>query len=126
MKNTISKEHFEHEMARAKTMQGLDTGSAEYWIGYQRGLRRAHHEERFGTEAEHRLWLAAASDSDQIRQQRGIGYQDGLRGRSKQEPGADHKQDTTGRKPKGSSALDRLDAARENLDRQIEEYDAGR
>jgi len=125
MKNTMSKQHFESEMSRAKTFQGLGT-DIEYWAGYIRGLRRNFHGEAFGTEAEHRLWLEAVNSEDTIRRQLGQGYADGLKGRSKQEPGADHKQLGTGRrpKPKGSSAMERLDEARKNLDRQADELDS--
>jgi len=49
----MDKATFEHEMNRAKTFQGLETDRAEYWIGYQRGLRRAYHGESFGTAEEH-------------------------------------------------------------------------
>jgi len=118
----MDKIQFEHEMARAKTMQGLDAGSAEYWIGYARGLRRAYHGPKFGTEHEHVLWLEAVNSEDTIRRQRGQGYADGLAGRSKDEPGADQQVRTgTGPKPKGSTPQERLDEARQNLDRQIEE-----
>ena len=77
----LSEADFQHEMARAKTFQGLEHDRAEYWIGYQRGLRRAFHGEAFGTMQEHTLWLEAASSDDAMRRQRGQGYRDGLRGK---------------------------------------------
>lgn len=43
-----------------------------------RGLRRAHHGERFGSEAEHGLWLAAANSDDPMRAALGRGYMAGL------------------------------------------------
>ena len=76
---TITRERFESLMGQARTMQGLETDRAEYWIGIQRGLRRAYHGEAFGTAAEHALWLAAINHNDTMRQQRGQGYRDGLK-----------------------------------------------
>jgi len=43
-----------------------------------RGLRRAHHGERFGSEAEHDLWLSAAESADLQRAALGRGYIAGL------------------------------------------------
>ena len=51
-----------------------DPMGSEWWAGYKRGLRRAHHGERFGSEAEHELWLAAADSDDQMRAALGRGY----------------------------------------------------
>ena len=53
----MDKATFEHEMNRGQTFQKLETDRAEYWTGYQRGLRRAYHGESFGTAEEHALWL---------------------------------------------------------------------
>jgi hypothetical protein len=77
----MTRQRFEHEISRARTFQGLEPDRAEYWTGYQRGLRRAFHGENFGTPAEHDLWLVAIDDSDTMRQQRGQGYRDGLAGK---------------------------------------------
>jgi len=83
----MDKATFEHEMNRAKTFQGLETDRAEYWIGYQRGLRRAYHGESFGTAEEHALWLGASDNygDDPIRRARAEGYRDGLEGRAGRE-----------------------------------------
>ena len=55
-------------------------GSADYWHGYQRGLRRGFQGELFGTDAEHKLWLGLAeSGADKASQERGRGYRDGLK-----------------------------------------------
>lgn len=51
---------------------------AEWWAGYMRGLRRAHHGERFGTDAEHALWLSASESTDPSRAALGRGYRAGL------------------------------------------------
>lgn len=55
-----------------------DPIKAEWWQGYKRGLRRAHHGERFGTETEHQLCLDAAEATDAMRRARGKGYAAGL------------------------------------------------
>jgi hypothetical protein len=68
---------FKREMVKTKTMQ-QNSDNPEYWVGVQRGLRRGHHGEKFGTEEEHQLWLSAADDADETRRQRGKGYRDGL------------------------------------------------
>lgn len=51
---------------------------AEWWHGYKRGLRRAHHGDSFGTATEHHLFLDAAASDDPMRQARGKGYAAGL------------------------------------------------
>lgn len=51
--------------------------SGDYARGVVRGLRRAHHGARFGTEAEHQAWLAF----DGHRAELARGYRDGLAGR---------------------------------------------
>ena len=66
---------FESEMLRAQAMQ---PERPEYWAGYIRGLRRAHHGEAFGTPEEHCLWLSLVADDDEARRERGYGYIDGF------------------------------------------------
>jgi hypothetical protein len=72
---------FQSEMRRAETRRRLatDPTEAEYFAGFIRGLRRAYHGERFGTAAEHALWLTLADDVDESRAAEGRGYRDGLR-----------------------------------------------
>jgi hypothetical protein len=55
-----------------------DPTRAEWWVGYMRGLRRAHHGETFGTQAEHELWMSAADADDPSRAALGRGYRAGL------------------------------------------------
>ena len=43
-----------------------------------RGLRRAHHGEAFGSDAEHSLWLSAVESSDPSRAALGHSYLAGL------------------------------------------------
>jgi hypothetical protein len=33
----VDKSTFEHEIAKAQTMQAVESDRTEYWIGYQRG-----------------------------------------------------------------------------------------
>ncbi|HEY4691329.1 MAG TPA: hypothetical protein VIK33_18620 [Anaerolineae bacterium] len=67
-------------MRRADTLRRLDSDHvhASWWTGYMRGLRRAHHGERFGSEAEHALWLSASESTDPMRAALGRGYRTGL------------------------------------------------
>jgi|SRR6185369_16033068 hypothetical protein len=62
--------------ARVQSYRG---GEADYWHGYQRGLRRGYMGQLFGTDAEHQLWLRLADDGpDKPSRDRGRGYRDGL------------------------------------------------
>ena len=67
-------------MRRADTLRRLESNPAraEWWVGYIRGLRRAHHGERFGSQAEHDMWLAASESDDPMRAALGHGYRAGL------------------------------------------------
>jgi hypothetical protein len=76
----MDKSTFEFEMGRADVFKKYETDRSEYWIGYQRGLRRAYHGKKFGTPEEHNLWLNAIYSEDTLRKQRGQGYRDGLKG----------------------------------------------
>lgn len=67
---------FESEMLKAQAMQQAER--AEYWEGYQRGLRQAYHGDAFGTPEEHHLWLSLVSDDDESRREKGYGYIDGF------------------------------------------------
>jgi hypothetical protein len=69
---------FLHLMLKAEAMCEIDTEKADYWRGYMRGLRRAHHGEKFGTGVEHEKWSRLVTDTDESRQQMGRGYLDGL------------------------------------------------
>jgi len=67
-------------MRRADTLRKLehDPIRSEWWSGYMRGLRRSHHGENFGTQAEHELWLSALESNDPQRAALGRGYRAGL------------------------------------------------
>lgn len=67
-------------MRRADTLRRSENDpERECWLaGYMRGLRRAHHGDRFGTQAEHELWLSAEASRDTKRAALGRGYRAGL------------------------------------------------
>ena len=68
---------FKSRMFKAEAMQGIGE-KPDYWAGYQRGLRRLYHGEKFGTDEEHDLWMNLADDVDEGRADRGRGYTDGF------------------------------------------------
>lgn len=97
----MTEQKFKSEMRRAETMRGLaDPMMAEYWAGYIRGLRRAYHGEKFGTDEEHEKWSSAANSRDESRKQRGRGYKDGL--------AFGEVSSRIGRPPVGDTVLDKL------------------
>ena len=71
-------EQFKREMTRAETLAKTDVEKESYWRGYQRGLRRAYHGEKFGTPEEHRKYLDAVNSFDEGRRETGKGYRDAL------------------------------------------------
>lgn len=64
---------FKRRMARVRYLSG------DYAAGYQRGLRRLHHGESFGTDAEHAQWMSLGQNGDH-REELGRGYRDGFSG----------------------------------------------
>lgn len=73
----MEKGHFQREMMKAQNFIELGEDS-DYWMGYQRGLRRRYHGEIFGTDEEHEMWMQLYEDSDDVRAARGRGYRDGF------------------------------------------------
>ena len=69
----MNEEKFQTLMRRARLL------TSDYGAGYQRGLRRHYHGERFGTAEEHALWSRLGLDGD-TREELGRGYRDGLAG----------------------------------------------
>jgi len=66
-------------LMKTARMQSYRGGEADYWHGYQRGLRRGYMGQLFGTDAEHQLWMRLADDGpDKPSRDRGRGYRDGL------------------------------------------------
>ncbi len=78
-------ERFKKEMRRAESMAKTDVEKESYWRGYQRGLRRAYHGEKFGTAEEHRKYLDAVNSLDETRKETGRGYADALKDWGKNE-----------------------------------------
>jgi len=75
----MNETQFQRELSRARTLATVEHERSAWWEGYQRGLRRAYHGERFGTDAEHQLWLGLVAETrDEARRQRGLGYRHGL------------------------------------------------
>jgi hypothetical protein len=72
-------ERFKKEMQMAEHMAKADVERESYWRGYQRGLRRAYHGEKFGTLEEHRKYLDAINSFDEERKETGRGYSDALK-----------------------------------------------
>jgi len=70
---------FRREMARVEGLNGIDPGLTHYFTGYKRGLRRAFHGEKFGTQEEHEKWLSLVDDDS--RRRMGLGYRHGLKGK---------------------------------------------
>ena len=83
----MNRSEFQTNMTGAETFRTLssDPDEQEYWSGYQRGLRRNHHGEKFGTAAEHKLWLSLIDDDDPSRKMRGLGYRSGHDGQNVQQ-----------------------------------------
>jgi len=75
----MNEQRFRSEMRRAQAMgRAGNCYEADYWNGFQRGLRKAYHGEKFGTPEEHALWLSLVDRDDETSKQRGRGYRDGL------------------------------------------------
>lgn len=73
MASAMTEAEFIVLMRRARTL------TSDYGSGYQRGLRRCHHGEEFGSASEHLAMLKSGVDGDP-RVERGRGYRDGLAG----------------------------------------------
>ena len=67
-------------MRRADTLLRAESDPirSAWWVGYMRGLRRAHHGESFGSRVEHELWLSAIESINLERAALGLGYRAGL------------------------------------------------
>ena len=77
-------------MRRADTLRRVESDpvKSDWWVGYMRGLRRAHHGESFGTASEHQMWLSLGEITDEMNSKQavltasraalGLGYRAGL------------------------------------------------
>lgn len=63
----MDNQKFKKYLSCAKSTDG------DYSIGYQKGLRRHFHGEKFGNESDHNAWMA-------LDDHRGRGYRDGIAG----------------------------------------------
>jgi len=52
----MDEKKFRSLMGMAKSLQ-IDNDRSEYWIGFQRGVRRAYHGDNFGTDGEHEKYM---------------------------------------------------------------------
>jgi len=77
----MTEREFQTNMTAAKTFSELGEDQ-DFWSGYIRGLRRNYHGEKFGTDEEHELWMAAINSSDESRKNRGLGYRAGFDGQN--------------------------------------------
>lgn len=68
---------FTRYMDQAKFMQ---SDHPDYYAGYQRGLRRHHHGDNFGTENEHQKWMDCNRHGGGLRTLLQKGYVDGFSG----------------------------------------------
>jgi len=69
---------FRRETMRARTRASVEPQHADYWRGYQDGLRRARLGTRFVSDAEHRYWLTLVHSREASCAARGAGYRDGI------------------------------------------------
>jgi len=53
----MKKQKFQSLLGMAKTFQCVDSNRADFWQGYQRGIRRLYHGENFGGVEEHEQFL---------------------------------------------------------------------
>ncbi len=83
----MTEQQFQSSMRAAKTFQGLSDApnDSDFWSGYQRGLRRLYHGEKFGTENEHLLWLSLVDSVDEASKAGGRGYRAGFEGQTIQQ-----------------------------------------
>ena len=76
----LAQKQFRSLLAMAKTFQEVDPDRADFWRGFQRGLRRLYHGEKFGTLQEHEQWLNCRDG--EYRKQLQDGYRTGFAGKN--------------------------------------------
>lgn len=74
---------FQTNLSGAKIFLSLsqEYGDSDFWVGYQRGIRRNYLGEKFGTPNEHSLWISL-DGPDLPRKMRGLGYRAGFDGQN--------------------------------------------
>ena len=75
----MKKLQFQSLLGMAKTMQSIDREYADYWMGFQRGVRRLYHGENFGTHEEHEQFMNCADG--EYRKKLQAGYHAGYSGK---------------------------------------------
>jgi len=80
----MSKARFDLELNRALAFLALteDANTASYWSGYARGVRRAFHGKNYSTDGDHLLFLCMVVETNPRRHAMGVGYRDGLIGKT--------------------------------------------
>ena len=82
----MNESEFQTNMTGAESFRSLSQmPESEFWAGYILGLRRHYHGEKFGTAAEHKLWMSLSTDEDESRKMRGLGYRSGVEGQNIQQ-----------------------------------------
>ena len=71
----MDKQKFQSLVSMAKALQRLDSDRSEFWVGFQRGLRRLYHGENFDTDQMHEKWMNCAQGEYRKWQQ--VGYRVG-------------------------------------------------
>jgi hypothetical protein len=77
----MERSKFEDLLGMTKRMQKVtadskDYESFEYWVGFQRGIRRLFYGTNFGTDEEHVKWMSCADG--EYRKQLQDGYRTGV------------------------------------------------
>jgi hypothetical protein len=74
----MTREQFDHEMRRARTISQENPDKAAYYSGYMRGLRIAYNGGSFGVDRDHNRWMNLIYETNTKQHDRGLGYRDGL------------------------------------------------
>lgn len=72
----MENQKFQSLLGMAKSFQSLDSDRSDFWRGFQRGIRRLHHGENFGTAEEHEKFLNCRDG--EFRQALQTGYRAGF------------------------------------------------
>jgi len=71
----MDEKQFQSLLGMAISMQSVDPDQADFWRGFQRGIRRLYHGDNFGTDQEHTQWMECADG--EYRKQLQTGYRAG-------------------------------------------------
>lgn len=78
--SNVTDSEFSLLLKRAKRLASQASGMVEsnWWVGYSRGLYKAHFGDLYGLPGEHESWLEAFNDPHPQRASFGQGYRAGL------------------------------------------------